>query len=187
MSAVNNYELLQTERLDLVLISVPDLIKLYEDPESYKVPPGKQFQNPHQVLVKNSGPLRWRVPQVKVNPALNKWFVRFIVLRELQEIIGSISFHGAPDTVGMIEIGLGIEPAFQNQGFATEALAGMWTWVCTEAAVQTLRYTVSPDNLPSQRIIAKFSFPKAGQQIDDEDGPEDIYECAKADFLAQNR
>jgi RimJ/RimL family protein N-acetyltransferase len=87
----------------------------------------------------------------------------------------------------MIEIGLGIEPECQNQGFATEALAGMWTWGCTEPADQTLRYTVSPTNLASQRIIAKFSFPKVGQQIDDEDGPEDIYECAKADFLAQNR
>jgi RimJ/RimL family protein N-acetyltransferase len=186
MCVTPNPELIQTDRLDLVLIPVPDLIQLFEDPDRYQLPQSSSFANPHQVLVKNSGPLRWRVPQVKVNPALNKWFVRFIVLRELQEIIGSISFHGAPDAAGMIEIGLEIEPKFQNQGFATEALVGMWTWVCTEPEVQTLRYTVSPNNLPSQRIIAKFGFPKVGQQIDDEDGPEDIYECAKVHFLAQN-
>jgi len=184
---VNVYttELIQTSRLDLHLISVNYLNTLFEYPESFSIPPRAGYQNPHAVLIKNSGPLRWRVPQVKRDPELNKWFVRFIVSRETQEVVGTISFHAEPDADGMIEIGLGIEPACQNNGYATEALAGMWHWVCTQPGVRTLRYTVSPSNVPSQRIIEKFGFSHIGVQIDDEDGPEDIYEMAATEFLAR--
>lgn len=178
-----NSELIQTSRLDLRLIGVEDLIAMYEDPEHFSLAADAPFTNPHRVLLDNSGPLRWRVPQVKHDPALNQWFVRFIILRETEEVIGSISFHSAPDASGMIEIGLGVEPAFQNLGYATEALTGMWQWVCTQPTVRTLRYTVSPNNAASQQIIKKFSFSHVGVQIDDEDGPEDIYEMSATEFL----
>jgi len=158
------------------------LIKLYEDPESVQFAPQVPYSNPHGVLVNESGPLRWRVPQVKVDPELNKWFVRFIVWKETQEVVGSVSFHSAPDINGMIEIGLGIESSFRNRGIATEALLGMWNWVSTQAGVETLRYTVSPSNSASVHIVNKFGFSLVGQQIDEEDGPEDIYEMSTSEF-----
>ncbi len=45
-----------------------------------------------------------------------------------------------------LEIGLGIETEYQNQGFAKEALLGMWRWALAFPEVQTFRYTVSPEN-----------------------------------------
>jgi RimJ/RimL family protein N-acetyltransferase len=59
----------------------------------------------------------------------------------------------------------------------------MWRWVCGEPGVATLRYTVSPTNIPSVRIITKFGFTHNGQQLDEIDGPEDIYEMSSEDFL----
>jgi RimJ/RimL family protein N-acetyltransferase len=109
--------------------------------------------------------------------------VRFIVLKESKEVIGSTSFHGVPDAEGMMEIGLGIEEAFRNQGYAREALAGMWKWVSAFPEVKTLRYTVSPENLPSIAVINYFGFEYKGQQMDEIDGPENIYEMSTADFL----
>lgn len=76
----------------------------------------------------------------------------------------------------MIEIGLGIEDAFQGRGFAKEALTGMWLWACEFPEVKTLRYTVSPDNLASIKVIESFGFTFMGQQMDEIDGPENIYE-----------
>jgi RimJ/RimL family protein N-acetyltransferase len=128
------------------------------------------------------GPLGWRVPQVKADPSTNKWFIRFIVLREINQVVGSISFHGVPDENGMMEIGLGIEEEFRNRGYAKEALIGMWRWVSTQPGVTTLRYTVSPTNLPSVKIIEGFGFTYLGQQMDDIDGPENIYEMSVEDF-----
>jgi len=172
-----------SERLELHHISVGGIIELFESKSDKTAIAGRDFSNPQRNLIEDSGPLAWRVPQVKVDPKLNKWFVRFIVLKESREIIGSTSFHGAPDSEGMIEIGLGIEPAFQGQGFAKEALLSMWRWAVTFPEVRTLRYTVSPDNLPSIAVIKYFGFNFKGQQMDDIDGPEDIYEISAVEFL----
>ncbi len=172
-----------SERLELHHISVGGIIELFESKSDKTAIAGRDFSNPQRNLIEDSGPLAWRVPQVKVDPKLNKWFVRFIVLKESREIIGSTSFHGAPDSEGMIEIGLGIEPAFQGQGFAKEALLSMWRWAVSFPEVRTLRYTVSPDNLPSIAVIKYFGFNFKGQQMDDIDGPEDIYEISALEFL----
>ena len=171
-----------SERLELHHISVDGIIALLEDKSDIKAIAGRDFTNPHKNLIENSGPLAWRVPQVKVDPSLNKWFVRFIVLQESREIIGSTSFHGAPDDEGMIEIGLGIEPAFQDRGYAKESLQAMWRWAVSFPEVRTLRYTVSPDNLPSVAVIKYFGFDHKGQQMDEIDGPEDIYEMSAQEF-----
>jgi RimJ/RimL family protein N-acetyltransferase len=85
----------------------------------------------------------------------------------------------------MMEIGLGIEETYRNQGFAKEALLGMWRWVCNEPGVKTLRYTVSPENIPSVKIIEGYGFQYLGQQIDEEDGPENIYEMSTEEFVAK--
>jgi RimJ/RimL family protein N-acetyltransferase len=172
-----------TPRLELHHISADRLIDLFEKRNDTFALSGETFTNPLRNLIDFQGPLAWRVPQVKADPASNKWFVRWIVLKENREIIGSTSFHGAPDEQGMMEIGLGIESQYQNQGYAKESLLGMWRWVLTFPEVKTLRYTVSPENLPSIAVIKYFGFDFRGQQIDEEDGPEDIYEMDRETFL----
>jgi RimJ/RimL family protein N-acetyltransferase len=174
-----------TPRLELHHLSAQAIIELFEKKNDSVALLDRSFTNPHRVLLDSSGPLAWRVPQVKVDPSVNRWFVRYIVLKESQEVIGSTSFHGVPDADGMMEIGLGIEEAFRNQGYAREALAGMWKWVCAYPEVKTLRYTVSPDNLASIAVINYFGFEYKGQQIDEEDGPENIYEMSTKDFMAR--
>jgi len=172
-----------TSRLELHHIPAQGIIDLLEKKDDVAAIAGRSFLNPHNVLVDSSGPLAWRVPQVKVDPSCNKWFVRFIVLQESREVIGSTSFHGVPDENGMIEIGLGIEEPFRNQGYAKEALLGMWRWVSAQTGVRKLRYTVSPENLASIAVIDYFGFVYKGQQIDDIDGPENIYEMGTEEFL----
>lgn len=177
--------LIKTSRLELHHLSAEAIIELFENKSDSLAICGRGFTNPNRVLVEESGPLAWRVPQVKVNPDLNKWFLRYIVLAETHEVIGSTSFHGAPDSEGMIEIGLGIEEPFRGKGYAKEALQGMWRWVCAFPEVKTLRYTVSPDNLPSIAVVRYFGFNFQGQQMDEIDGPEDIYEMSTQEFLTR--
>ena len=171
-----------TPRLELHHINGTNLITLFENRDDSPILENVDFTNPHRVLVDFQGPLHWRVPQVKADPSSNKWFVRMIVLKENREIIGSTSFHGVPDENGMIEIGLGIEPEFHNQGFAKESLLAMWSWAVDQPGVKSLRYTVSPDNTPSIKVIEYFGFPFTGVQIDEEDGPENIYEISTEEF-----
>ena len=175
-------QVIETPRLELHHIPANGLVALLEEKSDFGAIAGRNFTNPHRVLVDDSGPLGWRVPQVKEDPSTNKWFVRLIVLKESLEIIGSTSFHGVPDENGMMEIGIGLDEKFWGKGYAKEALLGMWRWVVTQPGVSILRYTVSPTNIASVKIIQGFGFTHIGQQIDEEDGPEDIYEMSVEDF-----
>lgn len=180
---VPSMELIETRRLDLHLIPPLELFMLHEDPDNAELLSDRDFTNPHNELThEHSGPLRWRVPQVKANPDVNFWFIRWIVFRETKEVVGSISFHAPPDEVGMIEIGFGICEPCRNQGFGKEALLGMWTWVIDQPGVETLRYTVSKTNAPSMAIINSLGFEHVGQQIDEDDGPEEIFEMSVTEF-----
>jgi RimJ/RimL family protein N-acetyltransferase len=82
----------------------------------------------------------------------------------------------------MVEIGLGVHDSFQRQGFGREALLGMWLWVVNQPGVKKLRYTVDPNNTASVALVQQFGFTNVGQQIDEEDGPEDIYEMSANEF-----
>ena len=58
----------------------------------------------------------------------------------------------------------------------------MWGWVVTEPGVKVLRYTVSPSNIASIALVNSFGFNYVGEQIDEEDGPESIYEMSADDY-----
>jgi len=114
-----------TPRLILAHISGDRLITLFEDPENDSVYEDRDYSNPHRELVDHPGPLGWRVPQVKEDASLNKWFLRWMVLRSSKEIVGSTSFHGAPNAEGMVEIGLGVHPT----SVVGVSLVKRW-WAC---------------------------------------------------------
>jgi ribosomal-protein-alanine N-acetyltransferase len=171
-----------TPHLVLEHISADRLILLFEDPENESVYKDRDYTNPHRELIDFPGPLHWRAPQVKENAELNKWFLRWMVRRDVKDIVGTISFHGAPNDVGMVEIGLGVNAKFQGRGYAGEALLGMWSWVIDQPGVKVLRYTVSATNVASMKLIDRYGFTHIGVQIDEKDGPEEIFEMSADDF-----
>lgn len=123
-----------------------------------------------------------RLEQVRQNPALLPWMERAIVLRSSQTMVGSLAFHMAaePEPVrplgpGGVEFGYTIFPPFRRQGYATEACAALMGWA-QQQGVNRFILTISPKNQPSLRIAAHFGFVKIGEQMDEEDGLEEIYE-----------
>ncbi len=175
-------KLIQTERLDLHHIEADDLIYIFEKRDDSEVLAGKDFRNPFRVLIDFQGSLASRIPQIQKDPSVNKWFVRWVVLRSTQEIIGATSFHGAPDENGVIEIGLEVESAFQRQGYGKEILQGMWGWVVTEPAIKILRYIVKENNVASIALINSFGFKLTGEQIDENNEVANVYEMSAADY-----
>lgn len=178
---------LHTTRLDLLGIRHDELMALADTPVPDTLFQARGLRNPHGILTAERVPHANRIADVLAHPEHIKWYYRLIVRRESQDIVGSISFHAPPDAAGMVEIGLGIAPAARGQGYATESLRAMWDWACQQPEVRVLRYTVSPDNAASQAIIAKFPARHIGVQIDDEDGPEDIYEMTCQEYRAASR
>jgi RimJ/RimL family protein N-acetyltransferase len=167
---------IRTPRLDLHTVRPEDYALLSVDRADPRLWIDRGFTNPHRHLVDDPGPLRYRLPLIEADPQAAPFLLRVAVLRDAAVIVGSAGFHARPDSNGMIEIGLGIVPERRGRGLATEVLHGMWGWVIGQPGVVTLRYTVSPDNAPSQAIIRRLGFAHIGRQIDEVDGPEDMYE-----------
>ncbi|MEI6648817.1 MAG: GNAT family N-acetyltransferase [Actinomycetes bacterium] len=171
-----------TKNLALYTVTPDDYELLAVNREDPLLWQDRGFTNPYRHLVDDPGPLPYRIPRIRSNPDLAKYLLRLAVYQPTKEIVGSSGFHSEPDEFGMIEIGLGLVPEYRGRGLAQELLHGMWEWVTRDPLVKVLRYTVSPSNEPSQAIIKKLGFEFMGQQIDEEDGPEDIFEMSAQEY-----
>lgn len=171
-----------TSRLELHHVTPDEYEMLAIDRADTRLWVDRGFTNPHRHLVDDPGPLPYRIPRVRRDPTSAPYLLRLAVLRSEHVVIGSSGFHDLPDADGMIEIGFGIEPAFRGNGYGRELLHGMWGWVIDQPGVRTLRYTVALDNAVSQHIVRSLGFQHQGVQIDEEDGPEDIFEMSVAEY-----
>jgi ribosomal-protein-alanine N-acetyltransferase len=104
------------------------------------------------------------------------WFTGALQDVATGEVVGKAGFHAAPDADGMVEMGYGVDPAYRRRGYARAALLLLLDRARAEPAVHTLRATISPANTASLTLIAQFPFVEVGEQWDEEDGAETIYE-----------
>jgi [ribosomal protein S5]-alanine N-acetyltransferase len=123
--------------------------------------------------------LRYRLTQLAADPTIRKWLGRAIVWTDedgARHVIGSIGFHGAPDAEQRLEIGYKVEPAFRRRGLAREAVAAMFDWAYREHGIRRFVASISPTNEPSLRLTAGFGFEQVGEQMDEIDGLELVFE-----------
>jgi RimJ/RimL family protein N-acetyltransferase len=169
-------------RVNLVLVTVAQLLS--RDGQGTPVP--LPFPDPYDVLHPDRSPLLYRIAQVKANPDVNPWLLRLAVSRESQQIVGLGNFHDAPDAGGMLEIGYRVLPTYRRLGFGRDIAHTLWSFAAAQPEVRTLRASVSPDNGPSLLIIEGAGFTKVGEQDDDVDGLEFVYEISSTEYLARH-
>lgn len=178
----SSVDVIHTARLDLCTVRPREFELLANDRADSRLWLDRGFSNPMKHLVDDPGPVPYRIPIIAADPEAAPYLLRLAVLRDEHVIVGSVGFHARPDETGMIEIGVGVEPAFQGKGLAQEMLHGMWAWAVDQPGVARLRYTVSPDNAASQAIIRKLGFAHVGTQMDEVDGLEDVFEMTASDY-----
>lgn len=120
--------------------------------------------------------------QTVADPASAAW-VTGVIWDEDRELAGGrAGYHGPPDAAGMVEIGYAVDPEHRRRGYARAALEALLARAAREPEVHTVRVTISPDNEAPYRLAAQYGFTEVGEQWDDEDGREIIYEVpANAD------
>jgi [ribosomal protein S5]-alanine N-acetyltransferase len=119
---------------------------------------------------------RRRLDQIAADPGSARWVARAAVAEPAEVVVGYAGFHGPPDEAGMVEVGYSVVPEFRRQGYARAMLAELLRRASDEPAVRIVRATISPGNAASLATIAGFGFAEAGEQWDDEDGLELIFE-----------
>lgn len=117
-----------------------------------------------------------RSEQVDQDPASAAWVTGVIWDEDEQVAVGRAGYHGPPDPSGMVEIGYAVVPEYRRRGYARAALEALLQRAAREPAVRTVRVTISPDNTASYQLAAQYGFAEVGEQWDEEDGLEIIYE-----------
>ena len=132
--------------------------------------------------------LSLRLKQLELDPSLQPWLLRAMVLRNGAIMVGHIGFHSAPDaeyirpySPGAVEEAITVYPAYRRQGFAREASIALMHWATDVHGVRNFVLTIRPDNLASHSLAAELGFVRIGAHIDEIDGLEDILEYKVSD------
>ena len=171
-------DLIRSERLELPLLSLSQLERLAAG-ESASVGTELGALLPRSWL----GEVGWlaglRAQQLRLHPADAPWLLRPILLigsDGLRTAIGYLNFHGGPDEHGRVEVGYTLLPEARGHGYAIEAVRAAFEWATRKHGIHRFRASVAPDNERSLNLIRKLGFRQTGEQWDEVDGLELVYE-----------
>ncbi|MFI6689116.1 GNAT family N-acetyltransferase [Streptomyces sp. NPDC050485] len=118
----------------------------------------------------------YRADQLAKDPSVAPWIVRAVVSEPGGAVVGDCGFHGPPDEAGMVEVGYTVVPGYRRQGYARAMLTALLVRAAAEPGVRTVRATVRADNHASLATIAGFGFTRVGEQGNERDGLEIVFE-----------
>ncbi|MFB9414745.1 GNAT family N-acetyltransferase [Dactylosporangium matsuzakiense] len=118
-----------------------------------------------------------RAEQIAMDPASADWVNGVIWCEREKLAVGHAGYHGPPDPSGMVEIGYTVDPAYRRRGYARAALDTLLRRASCEPRVRTARVSIRPDNVASFQLASQYGFVRVGEQWDDVDGLEIIYEA----------
>lgn len=176
-----DHDVIRSERLELPLLSLDQLDRLASG-EGASVGVDLNAILPIPWLDE----VRWlagvRAKQVRLRPDDAPWLLRAILLRIPDaplQAIGYLNFHAGPDATGMVEVGYTLLPEARGHGYAIEAVRAAFDWAIQGQGVHRFRASVAPDNDRSLNLIGKLGFHQTGEQWDEEDGLELVFELER--------
>jgi len=111
----------------------------------------------------DEGSMRWTVELLRKNPEDSGWAAWYWIANTRRPfLIGQGGFKGAPKD-GMVEIGYSLLPAFQKQGYASEAVAALIGWAFSHAEVERVAAETLPELTPSIRLLERAGFTRGGK------------------------
>lgn len=73
------------------------------------------------------------------------------------ETVGTLSFKGL-GADGVLEIGYGVNPDYEGQGYTTEAVSAVVSWAAAQEGVNRIEAETEESNTASQRVLEKTGF-----------------------------
>jgi len=129
------------------------------------------------------GFLGLRLRQMREDERFRTWCPHAIVLGG--QMIGHAGYHGPPGINSThdpeaVEFGYRIFPPYRGRGYATQAAMMLMDQARDRAGIQRFVLSVAPQNEPSLAIVRKLGFVRTGEQMDEEDGLELVFELMRS-------
>jgi len=107
--------------------------------------------------------IRMKVEKMRnVDVSRHAWFTYWlIVIREENIGAGMLGFKGYPNAEGATEIGYGIDPAYQNKGYMSEAVQALIGWAFAHPFCRTITAT-QVENPASKHLLEKLGAIQVG-------------------------
>jgi RimJ/RimL family protein N-acetyltransferase len=121
-------------------------------------------------------PAELRLAQLAADGSEQPWLVRAMVASTPRLVVGSVGFHAPPDEQGRVEIGYDTVASERRKGYAREGIRALLDWAWETGRARTCVASVSPDNAPSLSLVRSLGFRHVGQQMDEIDGLELVFE-----------
>ncbi len=97
--------------------------------------------------------------QLTVTPgALGSWLQLMIMLAEGDQPIGDCGIHFILNAPRQVELGITLDPRYQNFGFAREALEGVLTYVFGTLNMHRVSATTDAENSAAQNLFKRLGF-----------------------------
>jgi [ribosomal protein S5]-alanine N-acetyltransferase len=127
--------------------------------------------------------LGMRLRQMGKDPGYRIWCPHAVVLDG--RMIGHAGYHGPPgvnakQNPAAVELGYTIFPAYRGHGYATRAATILMDIAEERGGIRHFVLSVGPHNEPSLAIVRKLGFVRTGEQMDEIDGLEYVFELSRS-------
>ena len=147
---------IETERLVLFPYTQENLALFNTDLPRFEEMYGVRYQG-EELDDLLTGFLRKLEGEIAADPEHSLFFTEFlIVLKSSSRIIGSIDYKYVPRD-GVTEVGYGLNPAYEGNGYMTEALSAFLDFG-RQNGIRTVLADTGKDNARSQRVLQKCGF-----------------------------
>ncbi len=146
-----------TPRLKLITLTPEQLVLYLEAPDQLERALG--FPVARDILTEIvQRAIRIKLSKMAQAPAQDyAWYTYWLVVPADRPYgAGLAGFKGVPDGQGEVEIGYGIDPACQGQGYATEAARALIAWAFrSPACTSVIAPNTKRSNVASNRVLEK--------------------------------
>ena len=103
------------------------------------------------------GAIRKKIEKmIRMDEAHYPWQTYWLIIVSADKFgAGLAGFKGVPDATGSTEIGYGIDPNYQNQGYMSEAVKALVDWALGHSFCNTVTAT-AVENPASRRLLEKL-------------------------------
>jgi [ribosomal protein S5]-alanine N-acetyltransferase len=103
------------------------------------------------------------ISELKDDPSFYGWGAWLVLEQTTNQVVGDIGFKGKPDEEQSVEMGYGIDPNFQNKGYATEAVKRLMEWAFQNGVLR-IKADCLFDNAASIKVLEKIGMTKIREE-----------------------